>query len=79
VHGKAVSLELQRLWIHNINISMGLVNTTSLGTLLKLVAQYRLPVDKFVTNRFSFDEVMSAYETFENAAHTGALKVLISR
>jgi alcohol dehydrogenase len=79
VHGKAVSLELQRLWIHNINISMGLVNTTSLGMLLKLVKQHRLPVDKFVTHRFSFGEVMSAYETFGNAAHTGALKVLISR
>jgi alcohol dehydrogenase len=79
VHGKAVTLELQRLWIHNINISMGLVNTTTLGMLLKLVKSNMLPVDKFVTHRFSFDEVMSAYETFGNAAKTGALKVLISR
>src|SRR5674476_1384871 len=79
VHGKAVMLELQDLWIKNINISMGLVNMTTLGMLLKLVKQEMLPVDKFVTHRFAFDEVMSAYETFGNAAETGALKVLISR
>jgi alcohol dehydrogenase len=79
VHGKAAMLDLQRLWIQNINISMGLVNTTTLGMLLKLVEQQKLPVDKFVTHRFSFDEMLKAYDTFGNAAETGALKVLISR
>jgi len=79
VHGAAANLDLQRLWIQNINISMGLVNTTSLGMLLKLVAMHKLPVEKFVTHRFSMAEVLSAYDTFENAAETGALKVLISR
>ena len=79
VHGKAVMLELQRLWIHNINISMGLVNTTTLGMLLKLVESHKLPVEKFVTHRFALGDILSAYETFGNAAQTGALKVLISR
>jgi len=79
VHGKAVSLELQRLWIQNINISMGLVNTTTLAMLLKLVAQKKLPVDKFVTHRFALDDILSAYETFGNALQTKAVKVLISR
>jgi alcohol dehydrogenase len=79
VHGKPVQLNLQDLWIKNISISMGLVNTTTLGMLLKLVAQQKLPVEKFVTHRFSLDDVMAAYETFGDAAHTHALKVLISR
>jgi alcohol dehydrogenase len=79
VHGKSVQLNLQDLWIKNINISMGLVNTTTLGMLLKLVAQQKLPVERFVTHRFALDDVMSAYETFGNAAQTHALKVLISR
>jgi alcohol dehydrogenase len=79
VHGRSVQLHLQDLWIKNINISMGLVNTTSLGMLLKLVAQQKLPVERFVTHRFALDEIISAYETFENAAQTQALKVLISR
>jgi len=33
----------------------------------------------FVTHHFALDDIMSAYETFGNAAETGALKVLISR
>jgi alcohol dehydrogenase len=79
VHGTAAMLDLQRLWIQNINISMGLVNTTSLGMLLKLVAKNKLPVEKFVTHHFAMTDMLGAYETFENAAQTGALKVLISR
>ena len=79
VHGKPVQLDLQDLWIRNINISMGLVNTTSLAMLLKLVAQQKLPVERFVTHRFALDDVISAYETFENAAQSQALKVLMSR
>ena len=51
-------LDLQTLWIQNINISMGLVNTTTLGMLLKLVAQQKLPVDKFVTHRFALDDIL---------------------
>jgi alcohol dehydrogenase len=79
VHGAPVTLDLPRLWIQNINISMGLVNTTTLGMLLKLVVQQKLPADKFVTHRFAMDDVISAYETFGSAAKTQALKVLISR
>ena len=79
VHGKPVQLDLQDLWIKNINMSMGLVNTTSLAMLLKLVAQQKLPVERFVTHRFALDDVMAAYETFENAAQTQALKVLMTR
>jgi alcohol dehydrogenase len=79
VHGQPVTLDLAKLWIQNINISTGLVNTTTLGMLLKLIAQRKLPADKFVTHRFALDDVMSAYETFGNAAQMQALKVLISR
>jgi alcohol dehydrogenase len=79
VHGRPVQLELQDLWIQNINISMGLVNTTTLAMLLKLVAQHKLPVDKFVTHRFALGDLMSAYDTFGNAAETQALKVAIKR
>jgi alcohol dehydrogenase len=77
VHGKPVELTLNELWIQNINISMGLVNTNTLPMLLKLVAQHRLPADKFVTHEFSFDQVDEAYHVFGNAPHYDALKVLI--
>ena len=79
VHGTSVQLDLQNLWIQNITISMGLVNTDTLPMLLKLVAQHKLPVEKFVTHRFALDEVIKAYEAFGNAAETHALKVVMSR
>jgi alcohol dehydrogenase len=79
VHGKPVELELQKLWIQNITISMGLVNTTTLPMLLKLVAQQKLPAAELVTHRFALGDVLSAYETFGNAAQTHALKVLLSQ
>jgi alcohol dehydrogenase len=70
-------LALNELWIKNIMISMGLVNTNTLGMLLKLVAEHKLPVDKFVTHTFTFDQVLEAYDVFANAAKHDALKVLI--
>ena len=77
VHGRSVDLALNELWIKNIDISMGLVNTNTLGMLLKLVAEHKLPADKFVTHEFSFDQMLDAYEVFGNAAEHKALKVLI--
>jgi alcohol dehydrogenase len=77
VHGKSVDLALNELWIQNIDISMGLVNTNTLGMLLKLVAEHKLPAEKFVTHEFSFDQILEAYEVFGHAADHDALKVLI--
>jgi alcohol dehydrogenase len=77
VHGKSVDLALNELWIQNIDISMGLVNTNTLGMLLKLVAEHKLPAEKFVTHEFSFDQLLEAYDVFEHAADHDALKVLI--
>ncbi len=77
VHGKSVDLALNELWIKNIDISMGLVNTNTLGMLLKLVAEHKLPAEKFVTHEFSFDQMLEAYEVFGHAAEHDALKVLI--
>jgi alcohol dehydrogenase len=77
VHGQPVELALNTLWISNITISMGLVNTNTLGMLLKLVAHRALPAQAFVTHEFTFDEVENAYHVFGNAAEHDALKVLI--
>ena len=77
VHGKPVELKLNELWIKNIDISMGLVNTNTLAMLLKLVTEKKLPAESFVTHEFSFDEIVKAYDVFGNAAENDALKVLI--
>ncbi|MBX0299557.1 zinc-dependent alcohol dehydrogenase family protein [Cryobacterium sp. 1639] len=78
VHGKPVPLHVENLWIQNISISMGLVNTNTTPMLLKLVAQHKIPAERLATHRFGFDQVLEAYDTFARAAETRALKVLIS-
>jgi len=77
VHGKSVDLALNELWIKNIDISMGLVNTNTLGMLLKLVTEHKLPAEKFVTHEFSFEQILEAYDVFGHAGEHDALKVLI--
>jgi alcohol dehydrogenase len=79
VHGKSVDLPLQDLWIQNINISMGLVNTNTTPMLLNLVASKKLPAELFATHYFTLDQMMEAYDTFSRAAETQALKVVITR
>lgn len=79
VHGKSVELRLQDLWIRNINISMGLVNTNTTPMLLRLVAQHKIPAEKFATHHFPLERIIDAYDTFARAAETHALKVILSR
>jgi alcohol dehydrogenase len=79
VHGKSVELKLQDLWIKDIAITTGLVSATTTPMLLKLVAQGKLPPEKFVSHRFGLDNIMEAYDTFGRAAETKALKVAITR
>ncbi len=77
VHGAPVEFALQDLWISNINVSMGLVNTDTLGVLLKLVAQRRIDPDLFLSHRFALDDIIEAYDVFGRAAETKALKVVL--
>jgi alcohol dehydrogenase len=78
VHGKPVELPLDEMWIKDITITMGLVSTSTTSMLLKLVAQHKLAAENFATHRFTFDQVLDAYDTFSKAAETKALKVVIS-
>ncbi|MCD2145185.1 zinc-dependent alcohol dehydrogenase family protein [Gordonia paraffinivorans] len=77
VHGAPVEFPIQDLWISNITVSTGLVNTDTLGVLLKLVAQRRIDPDLFVSHRFALDDILEAYDVFGRAAETKALKVVL--
>jgi len=79
VHGKPATLHLEDLWIRNVTITTGLVDTFSTPTLLKMVAGGQLDVSEMVTHRFGFDEFERAYDVFADPASTGALKVVVSR
>jgi alcohol dehydrogenase len=77
VHGKSVNLELQKLWIQNITLTTGLVNTNTTPMLLKTVESKKLEPVNLITHRFTFDQFLKAYEVFGNAAAANALKVII--
>jgi alcohol dehydrogenase len=79
VHGKPATLHLEKLWIKDVTITTGLVDTYSTPTLLKLVAARQIQASSFVTHRFGLNEIMQAYDVFANAAETGAIKVVMSR
>jgi alcohol dehydrogenase len=77
VHGVKADLHLERLWDRNIAITTRLVDTVTTPMLLKTVQAGKLDPRKLITHRFKFGDVMSAYETFGQAAKTNALKVVI--
>ena len=78
VHGAPATLHLEDIWIKNLTITTGLVDTYSTPTLIGLVASHQLDTSPMVTHRFTLDEFESAYDVFGRAAETGALKVLLT-
>ncbi|TXD94418.1 zinc-dependent alcohol dehydrogenase family protein [Gillisia hiemivivida] len=78
VHGKSVDLKIQDLWIKNITITMGLVNTNTTPMLLKTVTSKKIQPEKLITHHFKLDEIMRAYEVFGNASEEKALKIILT-
>jgi alcohol dehydrogenase len=78
VHGKPATLHLESLWIRNVTITTGLVDTYTIPRLLRSIETGTLDPLPFATHRFSFDKAMEAYDTFAGAGDTGALKVVMT-
>jgi alcohol dehydrogenase len=78
VHGKPATLHLETLWIKDLTITTGLVDTHTIPTLLKAIQGGQLEPRRFTTHRFSMDQVMEAYDTFARPQETNALKVLMT-
>jgi alcohol dehydrogenase len=79
VHGEPATLHLEDLWIRDVTITTGLVDTCSTPTLLRLLGRGQVRSDQFVTHRFGLDEFMAAYDVFSRPGETGALKVVLTR
>jgi alcohol dehydrogenase len=77
VHGKPAALHLEKLWVRDVTITTGLVDTFSIPRLLRLIADGRLDPSLFATHHYPLEETMTAYDTFADAANTGALKVVL--
>jgi alcohol dehydrogenase len=78
VHGKPATLHLEKLWIRDVTVTTGLVDTFTIPRLMRLIASGRLDPSLFATHRFALDDTMPAYDTFADAANTNALKVVLS-
>ena len=78
VHGAKADLHLEKLWDRNISITTRLVDTVSTPMLMNVMQSHKLDPKLLITHRFTFDQILEAYDTFANAAKTRALKVIIA-
>ena len=79
VHGAPATLHLETLWIKDVTITTGLVDTRTTPTLLRLLAEGQIDPTAIVTHRFGLDQMMAAYDVFSRPGDTGALKVVLER
>jgi alcohol dehydrogenase len=79
VHGEPVTLHLEELWIKNVTITTGLVDTYSTPTLISLIESGMINPSSLVTHSFKMDQFEEAYDVFGRAGETGALKVVLTR
>lgn len=77
VHGVKVDFEIQKLWIKNLTITTGLVNTNTTPMLLKATATNKLPLKELITHRYKLGQIEEAYQVFLNGAREKAMKIII--
>ena len=77
VHGNCATLHLEKLWIRDVTITTGLVDTNTTPKLLKLIEGGRLDPTVFATHHFPLADTEQAYDVFAAAAETHALKVVL--
>src|SRR5215472_13088201 len=78
VHGHPATLHLEKLWIRDVLITTGLVDTSTTAKLMKLIEGGRLDPTTFATHHFALAETERAYDVFGAAATTNALKVVLT-
>ena len=78
VHGKSAVLHLETLWSKNITITTRLVDTVTTPMLLKTVSSKKIDPTKLITHHFKLNDIVNAYDTFQNAARDKTLKVILT-
>ncbi|HZX78233.1 zinc-dependent alcohol dehydrogenase family protein [Lysobacter sp.] len=77
VHGKSVELHLEELWIRNITLTTGLVNTNTTSMLLQSMQAGTINPSQLITHHFDLDDILEAYDVFTNASREKAMKVIL--
>jgi len=79
VHGTSATLHLEDLWIRNLTITTGLVDTVTTPLLLGMLATGQIDTSGLITHRFGLEEMQEAYDVFGDAEQNAALKVALFR
>jgi alcohol dehydrogenase len=78
VHGKSVTLHLERMWKRNFTLTAGLVHTTTIPKLKAAVDAGTIDPTRLISHHFGLSQLENAYDVFGNAARHQALKVILS-
>jgi alcohol dehydrogenase len=66
VFEKPQELAMNKLWIKNINISMGLVNANRIPELIKLIQAGKINTNFLITHRAPLNDILKGYDVFGN-------------
>lgn len=77
VFEKPQVLEMNKLWISNITIKMGLVKANHISELIDLIKEGKLNMKPLITHRLPLSQVAEGYDIFEER-RDGAIKVVLN-
>ncbi|WP_275287402.1 zinc-dependent alcohol dehydrogenase family protein [Halomonas elongata] len=78
VHGHSVEFRLEDLWIKNVTIRTGLVNTNTIPVLMRFLESGGIDAESLVTHRLALNDIEQAYDVFSRAASEKAIKILLT-
>ena len=77
VHGKPVTLHLERMWYRNFTLTAGLVHTNTIPQLMEAILSKQIDPNLLISHRMKLSEVKKGYDIFSHAAEHKALKVIL--
>jgi alcohol dehydrogenase len=77
VFEKPQELPMNKLWIKNINISMGLVNANCIPELIKLIQKGKIKTNFLITHRAPLSDIVKGYDIF-GGKKDGCLKWVVT-
>lgn len=66
VFEKAQELAMNKLWIKNINISMGLVNANRIPEIINLIKEGKISTNFLISHRAPLNDILKGYDVFGN-------------
>ena len=77
VHGKSVTMNLERMWYRNFTLTAGMVHGWSVPQLMDKVEEGILRSHLLISHHWKLSEIEKAYDLF-NGRKDGALKMLLT-